>query len=222
MVKILEVHDVRRHGNFSYGVAETNIIGYSKPQIWSTQMPIGLVGIMPTERGADGLLAGLGMLQRWVYTVPKLIEDLRVDDNAKNLKASGVLGEEYVRLFRGNPFFMIYFIGRKEAEVYSIPSSVVLASGHNPETFTHDVLFYLAGRPAVAVSLEKGKEGHSEITDQEILSRINGKLKDKYGKPLSALKLKFTGNESGLVLPVNGIKQNLPKEDLEAITTASH
>ena len=224
MVEIdASLDQVRKHGNFSYGVAEGDIVGYSKPQIWSTQMPIGLVGIAPNERGVDGLLRGLDTLQNWVYALPTtLIQDLRSSSPERNSRASRVLGEDYVRLFAGNPFFMIYFVDGKEAEVYKIPSSVVLASGHNPEAFTHDVLLYLAGKPAVAVSRERGKDGHSEIIEPETLSRLNRQLKSKYGKPLRALKISFNGNESGLVLPVNGIIQSLHNRDLEAIIQASH
>ena len=186
-------------------------------------MPVGLVGIAPNESGADNLLSGLDTLQRWVYDIPlRLIEDLRAKDPKRNLKASRVLGEEYVRLFAGKPFFMIYFVGCKEAEVYEIPSSVVLASGHNPEAFTHDVLLYLAGRPAVAISRENGKDGHLEMTAAENLARVHQQLKNKYGKTLGALKIPITGYKSGIVLPINGIRQPTQIKDLETIAQSSH
>jgi len=166
---------------------------------------------MPNDQGMDRLVEGMGNLRRIVYASPmQVMNDLRSNDPATNLKASRFLSEEFRRRFTGRTFYMVYFVGPEEPqqEVYGIPSSVVLASGHNSEAFTHDVLLYLAGRPAVAVSRQIGLNTTKidEITEARDLLRLNRLLKGQYGETLSSVNIPVIGYQSGLVIPANGTR----------------
>lgn len=224
MVEINErLGDFRRSGNFRYGVIHGSTVAFSNPQIGSRYMPIGLVGIKPHDEGADRLLEGMNTLQPWFYALPgidKVVPDLRSADQAKNLKASRHLGEEFSRKFRGINFFMVYFVGEKGKDhVYSIPASVVLASGYNPDFFTHDAFLYHSGDPSVAAS-KTARTELVEITDPNDLGRLNQLLAGRYKRPLEGIKIEITGFESGLVIPVNGIKP-VGKKRLEQIANQS-
>ncbi|MBI4143297.1 hypothetical protein HY487_00265 [Candidatus Woesearchaeota archaeon] len=207
MSKTLE--DIRKISGFYVGCAGRDAVAYTMPQLWSTQMPIGLVGVMSNDQGADKLVEGMDNLRRIVYTSPmQVMNDLRSDDPAANLKASRFLNGEFTHRFPGKSFYMLYFVGSEgpNQELYPIPSSVVLASGHNPEAFTHDVLLYLAGRPTVAISTQRDKDGYVEITRARDLLNLNRALRSRYQGPLSAVGIPVSGHQSGLIIPASGTR----------------
>lgn len=223
MVKVGEL-DFRRIGSFKYGANGTDAIGYSDPQMWSSRMKIGLVGIAPNEQGADQMGQGLARLQAWFYSVPdRYTQSLKTGEKPEaRLEAVRAISDFGMPL-PGKAFFMVYFVGGRDdkTNVYEIPLSIVLASGHDPEQFKHHVLLYLAGEPAVAVSRVSKVGLPGQLAEAEYLARLDGILRREYQEPLSSLAISIGGNEEGVVMPVIGLTPKKEQESLEAIARTS-